>query len=90
MRLDEEQHYPLARSLLLSSRPVASYETFNHPVGILFAISSSETDPMNAMKRLVQQHVGVVQTIPWMDTVNVLKFFVVVHDVSQGGSDLSQ
>lgn len=40
----DEQHYPLTRSLLLSSRPVAPYETFNHPVGVLFAVSTSTPD----------------------------------------------
>lgn len=34
------------------------------------------------MKRLVQKQVGALQTVPWMDAVNVLKFYVVVHDAS--------
>jgi hypothetical protein len=82
-------HYPLARSLLLSSRPVAACETFNHPVGVLFAISTSDTDPLLALRRLVQAHTGSVQSIPWMDAVNVLRFYVVVHDVGRQGADLA-
>lgn len=86
---DEEQHYPLARSLLLASRPLAAYETFNHPVGMLFAVSTSDTDPLTTMRRLVQLHFGATQTIPWLDAVSVLKFYVVVHDVARQGADLS-
>jgi hypothetical protein len=36
------------------------------------------------MKRLVQKQVGALQTVPWMDAVNVLKFYVVVYDASSG------
>lgn len=43
-----------------------------------------------SMRRLVQQHIGSVQTIPWMDAVTVMKFFVVVHDVSRQGDDLTR
>lgn len=74
----------MTRSLLLSSRPVAPHETFNHPVAIVFAVSTTDPDPSGAMKRLVQTHVGALQTVPWMDALNVLKFYVVVHDVSEG------
>jgi hypothetical protein len=28
------------------------------------------------------------QVIPWMDGINVMRFFVVVHDVSRMGEDL--
>lgn len=74
----------MTRSLLLSTRPIAAYETFNHPVSVLFAVSSADADPLAAMKRLVQKQVGALQTVPWMDAVNVLKFYVIVHDASSG------
>ena len=28
------------------------------------------------------------QSVPWMDGVNCMKFFVVLHDVSKMGEDL--
>lgn len=86
---DEEQHYPVTRALLLNSRPLAPHETFNHPVGVLFAVSTSTPDPMATMTRLYGQAVGTgAQAAPWMDGVQVLKFFVVVHDISKMGPDL--
>lgn len=86
---DDEMHYPTTRALLLSSRPLAPHETFNHPVGVLFAISTTTPDPMTTLQRLYGQAVGTgAQAAPWMDGVQVLKFFVVVHDVSKAGADL--
>lgn len=66
------------------------YETFNHPVGVLFAVSTSTPDPLATLTRLYGQAVGTgAQAAPWMDGVQVLKFFVVVHDVSKRGEDLT-
>ncbi|BEI82101.1 hypothetical protein CcaverHIS002_0212610 [Cutaneotrichosporon cavernicola] len=88
---DEEQHYSVTRALLLNSRPLAPHETFNHPVGVLFAISTSTPDAMATLTRMYGQAVGTgAQAAPWMDGVQVLKFFVVVHDVSKKGPDLEQ
>ena len=87
---DEEQHYPLTRSLILSSRPLAPHETFNHPVGILLAISTATSDPMGTLSRLHGRALGPMsQSVPWMDGVNLMRFFVVVHDVSRMGEDLA-
>lgn len=30
------------------------------------------------------------QSVPWMDGVNVMKFFAVIHDVSKMGEDLTR
>lgn len=44
---------------------------------------------MPTLQRLYGQAVGTgAQAAPWMDGVQVLKFFVVVHDVSKMGPDL--
>ncbi|WVQ74505.1 hypothetical protein IAR50_004106 [Cryptococcus sp. DSM 104548] len=87
---DEEQHYPLTRSLLLSSRPLAPYETFNHPVGILFAVSTATPDPLGTLSKLQARTLGTgTQNVPWLDRVTVLKFYVVVHDVSRSGEDMA-
>ncbi|WWD16547.1 hypothetical protein CI109_100974 [Kwoniella shandongensis] len=87
---DDEQHYPLTRSLLLSSRPLASHETFNHPVGILFAVSTATPDPLGTLNKLHAQSTGLaVQSVPWMDGSNVLRFYVVIHDVSSMGEDMA-
>ena len=29
------------------------------------------------------------QAVPWMDGVNVMRFFVVIHDVSRMGDDMA-
>jgi hypothetical protein len=80
----------LTRSLLLASRAVTAHETFNHPVGVLLAVSTSTPDPLGTMQRLLGRAVGPMsQAVPWMDGVNVMKLFVVVHDVSRMGEDLT-
>ncbi|EKD03504.1 hypothetical protein A1Q2_02222 [Trichosporon asahii var. asahii CBS 8904] len=76
-------------ALLLSSRPLAPHETFNHPVGVMIAISTTTPDPMGTLTSLYGQAVGTgAQAAPWMDGVQVLKFFVVVHDVAKAGPSL--
>ncbi|KAK8861544.1 hypothetical protein IAR55_002366 [Kwoniella newhampshirensis] len=85
---EDEQHYPLTRSLLLSSRPLASHETFDHPVGVLFAVSTATSDPLGTINRLHAQTTGsAAQSVPWMDGTNVLRFYVVIHDVNSMGDD---
>ncbi|RXK41319.1 hypothetical protein M231_01469 [Tremella mesenterica] len=86
---DEEQHYPLTKSLLLSSRPVAVYETFQHPVGVLLAVSTSTPDPLGTLSRMYQQTMLPLNGAPWMDGVNVMRFYVAIHDVSRMGDDLA-
>ncbi|KAL7419589.1 hypothetical protein Q5752_005501 [Cryptotrichosporon argae] len=89
-RPEEDQHYPLTRSLLLSSRPLAAHETFSHPVGVLIAVSTSTPDPLGTLAKLVGQAVGAgAQAQPWLDGVQVMRFFVVVHDVGKMGKDLA-
>nr|XP_019050343.1 hypothetical protein I302_00772 [Kwoniella bestiolae CBS 10118]OCF29273.1 hypothetical protein I302_00772 [Kwoniella bestiolae CBS 10118] len=87
---DEEQHYAITRSLLLSSRPLASHETFNHPVGILFAVSTATPDPLGTLNKLhTQSTTSAMQNVPWMDGNTVLRFYVVVHDVNMMGDDMA-
>ncbi|WVQ79020.1 hypothetical protein IAT38_001112 [Cryptococcus sp. DSM 104549] len=87
---EEEQHYALTRSLLLSSRPLAAHETFNHPVGVLFAVSTSTPDPLGTLNKLHARTTGVAaQGVPWLDAAGVLRFYVVVHDVAQNGDDMA-
>jgi hypothetical protein len=87
---EEEQHYPLTRSLLLSSRPLAPHETLNHPVGMLLAVSTATPDPLGTLGRLHGRAVGPMsQSVPWMDGLSVMKLFVVIHDVSKMGEDLT-
>lgn len=88
---DEEVHYATTRSLLLASRPLAPHETFNHPVGTLVAISTTTPDPMGSLQRMYGQAIGTgAQAAPWMDGVQVLKFFVVVHDVAKAGRNMEK
>lgn len=86
---DEDMQYPTTRALLLSSRPLAPHETFNHPVGVMIAISTTTPDPLGTLTSLYGQAIGTgAQAAPWMDGVQVLKFFVVVHDVAKAGPSL--
>jgi hypothetical protein len=86
--LEDELHYSLTRSLLLSSRPLAPHETFNHPVAVVFAVSTAEPDPLGSLKRLQNTMAGASMSVPWMDSVNLMRFYVVIHDVSRAGEDL--
>ncbi|WVO13310.1 hypothetical protein L204_100923 [Cryptococcus depauperatus] len=85
---EENQHYPLTRSLLISSRPVAPYETFNHPVGVLLAVSTATSDPLGTLARLHGRTIGP-SSVAWLDVQTVLRFYVVIHDVSQMGDDMA-
>lgn len=58
---------------------------------MLFAVSTTTPDPLATLQRLHGQAVGTgAQAAPWMDGVQVLKFFLVVHDVSKAGASLEQ
>lgn len=55
----------------------------------MIAISTTTPDPMGTLTSLYGQAVGTgAQAAPWMDGVQVLKFFVVVHDVAKAGPSL--
>lgn len=76
---------------MFSTRPTACYETFNHPVGVLLAISTSTPEPLETLQRLVGRATGpMAQAVPWLDGVNVMRFFVVVHDIAKKGEDLTK
>ena len=58
---------------------------------MILAISTSTPDPLGTLQRLQGRAVGPMsQSIPWMDGINVMKLFVVVHDISKMGDDLSK
>lgn len=59
-------------------------------MGVVIAISTSTIDPMGTLQRLYARTTGPMsQAVPWMDGVNVMRFFVVVHDVSRRGTDMA-
>lgn len=59
-------------------------------MGIIIAVSTQTPDPLGTLQRLLDRSRGpMAQAVPWMDGVNVMRIFVVIHDVSQGGDDLT-
>lgn len=57
-------------------------------MAIVFAVSTAEPDPLGSLKRLQNTMAGASMSVPWMDTANLMKFHVVIHDVSRAGEDL--
>lgn len=72
--------YAQFRHLILSIKGVSEHETFDHPVCILYAVTSSTPDPMATMMELVNKH----NIIPGSDRgfidPNVLRYYVLIHD----------
>ncbi len=57
---------------------------------MLLAISTATPDPLGTLTRLHGRAMGPMsQSVPWMDGLNTMKFYVVVHDVSKMGEDLT-
>ena len=53
-------------------------------------MSTSTPEPMQVLAQLLGRAVGPMsQAVPWLDGVNVMRLFVVVHDVSKMGEDLA-
>ncbi|CAO1632429.1 unnamed protein product [Parajaminaea phylloscopi] len=84
--------FAYARDKLLLDRSVSRHETFGHPVAIILAVSNLSPDPLNAFASLYAatqaQNCELFSAHPYVDS-NVLRYYVLLHDISQG-ADLSE
>ena len=73
-------YYALYLRRLLSGIPMASHETFSHPVACVIAISSRHPAPIEALRQLYSETTPAEQRIPpWVDG-DFLRYYVLVHD----------
>ncbi|CAO1623963.1 unnamed protein product [Sympodiomycopsis kandeliae] len=76
-----------ARNSILQSKAVNRHETFGHPVAVLLTVSTRSADPLNAFSSLFSatqtQNCDVFQNSPFVDP-NILRYYVLLHDESQG------
>ncbi|UZJ55920.1 hypothetical protein CBS101457_005240 [Exobasidium rhododendri] len=81
------------KSFILRTRNLSEHETFGHPLAILLVVSADSSDPMNAFASLFEaSQIGSCQTFtlrPYVDPL-ILRYYVLLHDVSKSGSDLSE
>ncbi|XP_051928708.1 trafficking protein particle complex subunit 8 isoform X1 [Hippocampus zosterae] len=76
------------RENFLQSMPSSDHEFLNHYLACLLVVSSSEAVPVEEFVKLSQeqhriQHSGDYSTPKWF-IPNTLKYYVLLHDVSQG------
>ncbi|XP_077439966.1 trafficking protein particle complex subunit 8 isoform X3 [Vanacampus margaritifer] len=76
------------RENFLQSMPASDHEFLNHYLACLLVVSSSETVPVEQFAKLSQeqhriQHSGDYTKPKWF-IPNTLKYYVLLHDVSQG------
>ncbi|KAK5658226.1 hypothetical protein OQA88_2201 [Cercophora sp. LCS_1] len=85
MGLEEEAeatspYYALYLRRLLSGIPLASHESFAHPVACVIAISSRCEAPIEALRRLYAETTQGDKKLPvWVDG-EYLRYYVLVHD----------
>ncbi|KAK3949969.1 ER-golgi trafficking TRAPP I complex 85 kDa subunit-domain-containing protein [Pseudoneurospora amorphoporcata] len=73
-------YYALYIRRLLSGIPMASHETFSHPVACVIAISSRHPAPIEALRQLYSETTPAEQRIPpWIDG-DFLRYYVLIHD----------
>uniref|UniRef100_A0A8C6T4M2 Trafficking protein particle complex 8 n=1 Tax=Neogobius melanostomus TaxID=47308 RepID=A0A8C6T4M2_9GOBI len=76
------------REAFLQTMPSSEHEFLNHYLACLLVVSSSETVPFEQFLKLSQeqhqiQHSGEYSSPKWF-IPNTLKYYVLLHDVSQG------
>ncbi|KAF4618150.1 hypothetical protein G7Y89_g14956 [Cudoniella acicularis] len=72
--------YTLFLRRLLSGIPLTPHETFAHPVACVVAISSRNTDPIEALRQLYAESFrGQKKMPPWVNN-EYLRYYVLVHD----------
>ncbi|KAF2121513.1 ER-golgi trafficking TRAPP I complex 85 kDa subunit-domain-containing protein [Lophiotrema nucula] len=72
--------YALFLKRLLSGIPLVPHETFAHPVASVIAVSSSNADAIEELRRLyARQTQGDLRMPQWVDN-QYLRYYVLVHD----------
>ncbi|XP_068449315.1 trafficking protein particle complex subunit 8 isoform X2 [Clinocottus analis] len=77
------------RENFLQSMPASEHEFLNHYLACLLVVSSTETVPVEQFLKLSQeqhriQHSGDYTNPKWF-IPNTLKYYVLLHDISEGG-----
>ena len=68
----------------------SEHETINHPVAVLMGVSSEDENPIQTFTEMYgEEHVPDAMKKTWIDP-NLLKFFVMVHDGSNGNMQNAQ
>ncbi|CAL9696434.1 unnamed protein product [Knipowitschia caucasica] len=80
--------FEVYREAFLQTMPSSEHEFLNHYLACLLVVSSSETVPFEQFLKLSQeqhrvQHSGEYSAPKWF-IPNTLKYYVLLHDVSQG------
>lgn len=65
---------------LLSSTPIAPYETFAHPVACIIAISSRNSAPIDTLRQLYISSGHGSNGIPAWISTEYLRYYVLMHD----------
>lgn len=73
-------YYSLYLRRLLSGIPLASHETFAHPVASVMAISSRNAAPIETLRRLYQETSQGDRRLPAWTDPEYLRYYVLVHD----------
>lgn len=72
--------YTLYLRRLLSGFPLLPHETFSHPVACVIAISSRNTNPIDALRTLYQESTLGPKRLPLWVNSEYLRYYVLVHD----------
>ncbi|GAB5587594.1 hypothetical protein Unana1_02494 [Umbelopsis nana] len=72
--------YAQFRHLILSIKGISEHETFDHPVAIVYTVSSSTADPMATMMELINSHNVIPGSERGFIDPNVLRYYVLIHD----------
>ncbi|KAF2750527.1 hypothetical protein M011DRAFT_456392 [Sporormia fimetaria CBS 119925] len=76
--------YTLYLRRLLSGLPLATHETFAHPVASVIAVSSRNPNPTEEFRRLYsRQREGDLRLPQWVDNDH-LRYYVLVHEEETG------
>lgn len=86
--LDERMPwYADFRKLVMSLRGISEHETFDHPVAVFIAISSSNPDPIGTITQLYNPNIpSFTIDRPFVDP-NILRYYVVLHDPNTTSED---
>lgn len=84
--------FDLWMKLYLQTLPVVEHEYLKHQFGCIFAVSTQCSNPVEQLRTLSQvqhkyQHDRVGSNTPYFSP-NILKYYILVHDVNSGITDM--
>lgn len=72
--------YSLYLRRLLASTPLTSHESFAHPVAGVIAINSSDSNPIEHLRKLYEETNEADKRLPLWASNDYLRYYVLVHD----------